>query len=574
MIKTDYRRPSGQTLVTSGSLIVFYNLKRTIETLNKTERFLLIAGIFVFIFSLLLLGINAFYKKTVIAPVQGGQFTEGTVGQPVTINPLIVNQNRADHDIIELVFSDLLTLAEKYALSEDGKTWDLFLRPDLKWSDGEPLTSDDVIFTIEAVQDPESRSSYSESWRGVVVERISEREIRFSLKAPYAFFLDNLKNLKIVPYHIFSGVPLANLKLSGYNLEPVSSGPYRFKELLKRKDGFITQMKFEINPNYVGEKPLINEFNFKFFTSYPEAVMAFNKKEIDGLAASDYNDLKGIIIGNQIFELNTSRYYAIFFNQSLSPALKEKEVRSALSFATDKDKIVNSIFDNKATKIHGILLPQISGYDQNVYINDAFSLDNATSTLAEAKWKPNKEGVWEKAISKKDSLKLEFEIVVPDIKFLIEAVNLIKDDWQKIGIKLNPIVMPVSDVNSEAIKARNYQMIIFGNNLRTDPDVFAFWHSSQKFYPGLNIALYENKTADELLESVRKNLDEESRNQDLVKLQEQVFKDSPAIFLFSPNYFYAATKDLGGFEAKFIVNPGDRFKGINKWYLKTARVFK
>lgn len=467
-----------------------------------------------------------------------------------------------------------MDLAEKYTSSEDGKTWNVVLKQDFKWSNGEPLTSDDVIFTIESIQDPETRSYYYENWRGVVVERISEREVRFALKSPYAFFVDNLKDLKIVPRHIFSGIPLANLRLSNYNLEPVSSGPYKFKQLEKRKDGFITQIQLEANPNYPGEKLLINEFNFKFFTSYTEAVAAFNKKEIDGLGSPDFEDLKDIIIGDQVFELNTSRYYAIFYNSGLNPALKEKEARTALNFATDKNKIVNSVLNNQATVVHGPLVPEISGYDTNVYTNDIFSLANATSTLEAAKWKLNKDGSWEKALSKKNVLKLEFEIVVPEIQFLIDAVNIIKDDWQKIGIKLNIIVMPVADVNSEAIKTRNYQMIIFGNNLRNNPDIFAFWHSSQKFYPGLNIGFYENKKADELLETIRKDFNDESRNKNLSELQEIIFNDQPAIFLFSPHYFYAATKDLGGFETKFITSPSDRFKGAGKWYLKTARVFK
>ena len=553
---------------------MFYNLRRTIEALNKTERFLLVAAICVLILSLFFFGILTFYKKTVIAPVEGGRFTEGIVGQPQFINPLIA-QNKQDEDIIELTFSDLLDLADKYVSSDDGKVWDINLKPELKWSDNEPLNSDDVVFTIEAIQDPESRSSYSELWRGVIIERISEREIRFTLKTPYVFFADNLKDLKIVPRHIFSGIPMSNLNLSSYNLEPVSSGPYIFKQLQKRKDGFITRIQLEANPNYPGDKPLISEFNFDFFASYPDAGAAFNKKEIDGLGSLDNNDLKEIMIGNQLFELNTARYYAIFFNQTLNPALKETAVREALNYATDKNRIISSVFDGRATPVSGPLLPEISGYDASVYANDIFSFANATSTLDDAKWKLNKDGIWEKVISRNNILKTEFEIIVPDIKFLVDAVNVVKEDWQKIGVKLDSIVMPVNDVKEEVIKPRNYQMIIWGNDLtRNNPDIFAFWHSAAKFYPGENLALYENKKVDGLLESVRKDLDEETRNKALSDLQTIIEGDQPAIFLFSPHYFYVTTKDLGGLDTKFITTPSMRFENVNKWYLKTARVFK
>ena len=117
-------------------------------------------------------------------------------------------------------------------------------------------------------------------------------------------------------------------------------------------------------------------------------------------------------------------------------------------------------------------------------------------------------------------------------------------------------------------------MIIFGNILRKDPDIFSFWHSSEKFYPGLNLSLYDNKKVDALLESIRKNLDENSRKGQLSQLEKLISDDQPAIFLYSPAYLYVAPKDFGGFEEKTINMPSNRFQNVNQWYLKTTRVFK
>ena len=117
-------------------------------------------------------------------------------------------------------------------------------------------------------------------------------------------------------------------------------------------------------------------------------------------------------------------------------------------------------------------------------------------------------------------------------------------------------------------------MILFGNILRGNPDTFSFWRSSERFYPGLNLSVYNNKKVDDILESIRKELDAESRKKKLSQLQEIFYSDNPAIFLFSPNYIYAVPKNLGGFKMKILVLSSDRFKKVNEWYLKTARVLK
>ena len=127
---------------------------------------------------------------------------------------------------------------------------------------------------------------------------------------------------------------------------------------------------------------------------------------------------------------------------------------------------------------------------------------------------------------------------------------------------------------NEVIKTRNYQAVVFGNILRGNSDVFSFWHSSERFYPGLNLAIYSNKKVDNLLESIRKDFNLESRKTNLSKLQQLIYEDKPAIFLFSPNYIYAAPKNLGGLELKLAITPSDRFEKVNEWYLRTARMFK
>ncbi len=143
-------------------------------------------------------------------------------------------------------------------------------------------------------------------------------------------------------------------------------------------------------------------------------------------------------------------------------------------------------------------------------------------------------------------------------------------------MKLNLIIRSAAEIGNEVAKNRDYEMLIFGNIFRNGdvPDLSSFWHSSERFYPGFNLAIYENKTADSLIESIRKNLNERNRERDLATLQSLIIRDVPAIFLYSPDYFYIAKTSLKGFEDEFISLSSNRFKNIEKWYVKTVRVFK
>ena len=164
-------------------------------------------------------------------------------------------------------------------------------------------------------------------------------------------------------------------------------------------------------------------------------------------------------------------------------------------------------------------------------------------------------------------------MVVPQIPFLVETADLLKDDWQKTGVQLNIVTMAVDDINKEILRTRNYQMLLFGNILNNNPDVFAFWHSSERFYPGLNLSSYNSREADRLLEKIRQEINPEQRKADMSRLQSIINQDTPAIFLFNPNYIYIAPNNLYGFNLSFAATTANRFDKISQWHLKIGRQF-
>lgn len=541
-------------------------LKKIFETFSRTEWLIFGVALFVFAASFIFLASEIFRENTISAPVAGGEYFEGMIGQPIFVNPVLGEAGEADRTLSRLIFDDILILAESRKISDDGKVFNIRLKEDVKWHDGEPITSDDVVFSIQAIQNPDSRSALFSSWRGVEIQRVSEREIKLTLSSPYAFFESTLRNLRPIPKHIFGVVPAANLRLSNYNLEPIGSGPFRFDAFEKRRDGFIVEYRLVRNENYFGEKPYLEKFTFRFYSNEKESTDAFNSGTLDGAWGLTYRDLEKIKIGHRLFKLKMPRYYAVFFNPFAREELKSGNVRRALAAAIDRAAIIEKVFGGNATPVYGPL----SNFFENS-VGEEGAVD-AADLLEKDGWRLNAEGVREKK-TKKETLKLEFNLAIPQIPFLLEAAELLKEEWAKIGVKANLLAMAPQETN-ETIKTRNYEMIFFGNILNENLDIYSFWHSGERFYPGLNLALYENRAVDVLIESVRRNLNPAERERGLKTLQSLIVRDAPAAFFFSPDYFYVVKNKPVIEMPERVSFPDERLKSVNKWHLKTAKVFK
>ena len=514
-----------------------------------------------------------FYTQTVLEPARGGEYAEGIVGQPTAINPMLIGSSPADSDLVNLLFSDLVTLSQNIATSTTGKTWVVTLKNDMVWSDGKAITADDVIFTIHTIQNPEANSPLWAEWQGVTAQRISQREVRFTIKASYSYFIENLRNLRIAPAHVFESIPPSNIRLSAYNFEPVTSGPYSFISYEKERSGFIASYHLLANNAYPGPRALIEALTVRFFPSYTDALMSFNRRGIDGIGGFDPSSLTGFKVRHKIHEVALPEYYALFLNQSAQPALKDKNVRTALRLATDNDALITTLFDGHATAVWGPILPQLTEYSPAAYAGVHASPEEAVQILEKQQWRIGSDGVRTRTVGK-TTQRLDFELSVPDVEFAADAANAIKSQWQKIGVRLTIKIIPAAEVQRDVIKPRNYQILLYGNVLRPTTDLFSFWHSSQRLPPGLNLAGYQNTAVDQAIETTRKTFDATTQITALAKAQQLIQNDLPAIFLFSPNYLYSSIDELGGFPQKMINSPHDRLTTITSWFLETNRVFK
>jgi peptide/nickel transport system substrate-binding protein len=559
------------------------------KILPSRERWLARGLIFAIFISLLLLLLNSYFVHTQAEPKIGGEYREGILGQPRYINPILAQTNDADRDLVQLVYSSLFKydgqgqlipdLAENYTIEDDGLTYNIFLRKNVFWHDGEPLTANDVVFTIKTIQNAEYKSPLRANWQSVEIEKVDDFTVRFKLKNTYAPFLHNL-TVGILPRHLWAGISAQNFPLAEYNLKPIGSGPYQFERFSKDKNGRIESIELIRNENFYlpsdGNKPkgpFIEKIVLQFYKSQTALIDAYQKRKIDGLSflsAANQTKLRNNL---NIYQVNQPTYYAIFFNQTESKALADKTVRLALAYATNKKEIIDKVLAGKGQPVNSPLLPGWPAYTSETKIYD-FALEHAQNILEAADWKDlDNDGIREKEINGEET-KLEITLLATNWPEMSQTAQLLKEQWEKIGAKINLEIVDSATIQQDYIRPRQYQALLFGEVLGADPDPFAFWHSSHRKDPGLNLALYQNQEVDKLLEEARQTLDQESRYEKYVQFQKLLVEDVPAIFLYSPTYLYPVHKKVKGISLEKFVMPSQRFSQVENWYIKTKRVSK
>ncbi len=554
-----------------------------IRNFSLKEKILFFALTIVFLVSsiLALWKINSSYLVNI--PADGGTLTEGIIGTPRFINPILAISD-ADRDMTTLIYSGLMRpdnrgglipdLAEKFEISEDGLSYTFTLKPDLVWQDGEHITSDDIVFTIQQAKDPSIKSPKRASWEGVSVERIDDKNIRFVLSKPYTPFLENT-TIGILPKHIWKDAMSEQMSFSEFNINPIGSGPYKVKKINRNSSGIVNSYELIPNKKFALDKPHIKTLILHFYPSEKELLSSYQRGDVDSISAITPQTAEKIKRSSSNLKTpSLPRVFAVFFNQNNAKIFSYKEVRSALNLATDKKKIIDEVLQGFGTQLEYPIPAGTFG---------ALSIDEEKTSMpniAEAKALLEKNGwafkdnVWQKK-EKKEVLRLEFSLATSDAPDLKQTAELLKAMWEEIGVKVNVKIFEIGDLNQNIIRPRKYDSLLFGEIVGRDPDPFVFWHSSQRNDPGLNIALYANIKVDNLLEQARISTNEDVRRKEYEEFQKELIKDIPAVFLFSPKFIYLMPNNLRGTEQiESITVPSERFSQIYKWYVKTDKVWK
>jgi peptide/nickel transport system substrate-binding protein len=547
--------------------------------LSPFERRLAILGLLLVLLGGGALGYQYLFAHADRVPTVGGEYTEGVIGYPHYINPLYASGSDVDASLSHLVYAGLMRfdpqeglvpdLAESYQISEDETEYTFVLREGLTWHDNEPVTSEDVVFTVHAIQNPEYRSPLIGTLSGIGVEAVDHRTIKFVLTEPFAPFLATM-TVGLLPTHIWQNIPAANAQLTQLNLKPIGSGPYAFEKLTKDNNGNLRSMDFATNTDYHRGTPYIERLTFKFFLDANELTQALRNHNIEGAAGLPYEEVSNFADDRSINLLrpNTREYMSALFNLKSSGAVSELKVRQALELATDRQGLVNTVQAGKATAITNPLVSGIPGYESLAVI-PAADTAAATALLEEAGWKIPEGGA---ARSKNDKT-LNVPITVLDTPELIAVAEELERQWETLGVAVN--IIPVSSISlqNDVLKNRAFDVLVSGELYGLFPDPYAFWHSSQVPYPGLNVTQLVNKDVDEAIATIRATADQNARTQAFIEFAEAVTANTPAVFLYQPTYPYALPSGIQDVDLPAIAAPADRFADIHEWYLKTKPVF-
>jgi len=312
------------------------------KVLEKKEK-IIFGLVFLIFLSSLSFCLHSFYiKNTTIVPASYGYIKEGVIGQPQLINPLYSSISDIDRDLVELLFSGLMKydsdgniipdLIDKYNVENNGRNIVFSIKEGVKWHDGTNLTIEDVIFTINLVQDSEYSSPLRTNWIGVEIVKMSEYEALLKLKQAYSGLEECLANLKIMPKHIWENSTFqamtANTQANIFN--PIGSGPYKIKKVIQNKDKSIRSIVLQRNSEYYGSIPYIKNIELVFFNTEGEIINSFQKGKINSALINNYSE--------EGYNIETTSYYTLFLNNQNS-ILGNKEIRQALTFITNKEEL-------------------------------------------------------------------------------------------------------------------------------------------------------------------------------------------------------------------------------------------
>lgn len=549
---------------------VFERAHLLVSLMSPAEKALwFVAGI-VFTFSSFSILYSLTNSFTVEIPARGGTLVEGIIGTPRFANPILAVSD-ADRDMVALTYSGLMRmlpdgslipdLADHYSISTDGTVYTFELKKDLRWSDGEPVTASDVEYTIKTIQDPAVKSPKRASFEGVSAQVVNDQTITLTLKHPYAYFLE-MTTIGIVPKHVWKNVDVEEFPFNEKNISPVGTGPFIVSTILRGKSGAPTEFTLVRNDHFTLGSPYLDSIKLTIFQNEQNATDALASGAIDSLSNVNPELSAGFVSNHTIIETTLGRIFGVFFNQNENTALLELPVRQALTASVNRTKLVQDVLKSFASP-SSLPIPGFETSQTNI---------DASSTLAKNGWTQNADGVMVKK-NKKDSTTLAFTLSVPNVPELIDTAKFLTASWQKIGASVQMKVFEPSDLAQNVIKHRKYDALLFGIATGKDPDLYAFWHSSQRNDPGANIALYTNPKADKLLEAMRGTTDIKDRAEKTAELIAEIDKDVPALFLYSPHFLYVLPKDLKGEKVGMITVPSDRFANVYEWYTATDSLF-
>jgi peptide/nickel transport system substrate-binding protein len=522
----------------------------------------------------------------------GGRYVEAIVGAPSIVNPLYATFNDVDKDLTALIYSGLTRLgpdgtvlpdlAVGWTVGADARSYTFRLRSGVTWHDGAPFSADDVIFTCDALRDPDFKGEPSLGlfWQQVTCTKLDDLTVRFELPQALAPF-PAYATIGILPKHKLEGLTAEGLFLSPFNELPIGTGPF----VLTYLD--CQRATLRSNPTYHGSQPFIDELELWFFPDYAEATAAFEKQRVyvgcnlpPGAAPVKEIRVDGLLLGPEAppaeqalldgradlqHLVSRRNSYTLLFLNTRVPFLDDKTVRQAILYALDRPAILASVLDGRADLADSPIVPGTWAYSEDIrkYPHDP---QEARDLLEAAGWKQNAWGFLEK-----DGQELSLSLLTDPDPARASIGQEIVRQLGEAGIHTTQQTIGGTALVDEFLLPRRFQMTLWGWDQGPDPDPYAAWHSSQVREQGFNLSGFSDPHLDEVLSEARQTSDQERRRALYAEFQQIFAEEVPSVLLFYPLYHYYVSDDVKGIDLGVLFEPSSRFDSIQQWYIKTKR---
>jgi len=518
-----------------------------------------------------------------VKPSTGGVYSEALVGSFNRLNPVLDYTNSADQDVDRLIFSTLLRfddrglpvndLVESMGISQNGQIYNISLRENAVWHDGQPLTSEDVVFTGELLrsEDLPVPEDIRALWQNVEAEALDENTLQFRLPEPYAPFLDYL-TFGILPKHLLGDLSPAEIIDSQFNLQPVGSGPYRFDQFLVDGDQ-ITGVSLTAFEDYYNDPAFIEQFTFKYYPDPEAALSAYLSGDVLGISQVS-NDILPQALQEPNLNMHSGQVplLSIIFLNLDNPQVsyfQDVNIRRALLMGIDRQRIINQLNDGQATLAHGPIFPGSWAYYDGIEKIE-YDPDAALQILRAAGYAIPASG--SSVRTNEEGQSLSFDLVYPLGTKYEQLAEAIASDWQRLGVEANLQAVDSDDLVATYLDPREYDAALVDINLTSspDPDPYPFWDQAQ-ITGGQNYSKWNDRQASEYLEEARVELDRTERTRLYNNFQVRFASELPALPLFYPIYNYGIDQRINGVTMGSLYEASDRFANVTKWFLIAER---
>jgi peptide/nickel transport system substrate-binding protein len=522
--------------------------------------------------------LSSYYQT--IRPVPGGIYNEGMVGTYSNANPIFATGS-VDTAISKLIFAGLLKyneqnqlvgdLASSYTVDGTGKHYAVYLKPNLTWQDGKPLTASDVVFTYHLIQNPDTQSPLLNAWQGISISTPNPATINFDLPNAFSAFPYSLVT-GIVPQHLLAKVPPAQLRSYNFNtIKPIGAGPFAWQaiQITQNTDPTKSSSLIALKPyaNYANGAPKLSGFVLHTFGSEDQLVDAFKKRDVSAIAGLD--SVPGDLANKpdiNVMSFASTAALMTFFKTS-NGVLADAQVRQSLIQSVDTAEMIRKLsYTTKPIK-EPFLSGQL-GYDA-AYEQAAYNVSAANARLDQTGWVRGANG-----FRSKNGQPLSFRLYAENTPENQATATQLQAYWKHIGANVELVAQDLTDFQT-TLEFHTYDALLNGISIGLDPDVFAYWDSSQadvRSNSHLNFSEYRSASADAALESGRTRLNPTLRTIKYRPFLAAWQADAPALGLYQPRFLYITRGPVYGLAEHTLNTDSDRYQSISDWEIHTAKV--